>query len=159
MFFIIGFVMAAVGFAMLVVGQFPLGKRQVKSRPSRWAGGIWVSYLPLAFGASFLLKQLELEETIQPAVIYGILLAICLLTGTIIVLRSAFGGARRPRTPAAGAGRTPFEPVGPPAIAEQGFSGGSDNFFSSLPPPPASPTPRKPGRRPAPPQKNPFDFS
>src|SRR5437870_5071569 len=98
MFFILVFLMAAAGFAMLVLGPFPLGKQQVKSRPARLAGGIWVSYLPLVFAVRFLHTQLELEEIISPAVIYGILLALCLPAGAIIILRSAYGGSgRKPR--------------------------------------------------------------
>jgi hypothetical protein len=159
MFFILGFLMAAAGFAMLVQGPFPLGKHQVKGKASRIAGGIWVGYLPLVFGARFLLKQLEFEEIIPPAVIYGILLTICLLTGAIIVLRSAYGGtARKSRTRTAAASRNPFEPVASSPQAEQHFPPRPDDFFSQLPPP-APPAPKKPGRRAAPPEKNPFDFS
>jgi hypothetical protein len=159
MFFIPGFLLGAAGFAMLVVGQFALGKRVVKSRPARWAGAIWVSYLPLVFAARYLMAQLELDEYLHPAVIYGILLAICLPTGSIIVLRSAYGGiGRRPRPQAASVSKNPFEPLSPAASAEQSFPSAPDDFFS----PPPAPLPsrsRKPARRPAPPEKNPFDFS
>ena len=160
MFFILGFLMAAAGFAMLVQGQFPLGTHQVKSKPARIAGGIWVSYLPLVFAASFLLGQLELKEIIPPALIYGILLAICLLAGAIIVLRSAYGGTvRKPRTLASTGSRNPFEAVSPAPQIEQGFPPAPDDFFSQPPPPPAPPASKKPGRRAAPQEKNPFDFS
>jgi hypothetical protein len=159
--FILGFLMAAAGFAMLVQGQFPLGTHQVKSKPARIAGGIWVSYLPLVFAASFLLGQLELKEIIPPAVIYGILLAICLLTGAIIVLRSAYGGTlRKPRTLAGMASsRNAFEPVDLEPQVEPGFPPGPDDFFSQPSPPPSPPATKKPGRRAAPQEKNPFDFS
>jgi hypothetical protein len=160
--FILGFLMVVAGFVMLVQGQFPLGKHQVKSKPARIAGGIWVSYLPSVFAASFLLGQLGLKEVIPPAVIYGILLAICLVAGAIIVLRSAYGGTfRKPRTLAGTAGsRNAFEPVDLAPQVEQGFPAGPDDFFSqSPPPPPASPASKKPGRRAAPQEKNPFDFS
>jgi hypothetical protein len=161
MFFLPGFVMAAAGFAMVVVGQFPLGKKVVKTRPARVAGGIWISYLPLVFGARYLLQQLEWEEVIHPDVIYGVLLAICLLTGTILVLRSAYGGTgRKPRRLAAAGASNPFEPAGTVPAAEQDFLPGTDDFFAQPPPPPPAPAARKkPGRRPAPPEKNPFDFS
>jgi hypothetical protein len=157
MFFILGFLMAAAGFAMLVQGQFPLGKRQVKSRPARLAGGIWVSYLPLVFAARFLHAQLELEEIIHPAVIYGILLALCLPAGAIIVLRSAYGGTgRRTRALGAAGSRNPFDSKTAEISKTSEVFAGPDEFFS---PPPASraSSPKKPGRRP--PEKNPFDFS
>ncbi len=162
MFFILGFLMAAAGFAMLVQGPFPLGQRQVKSRPARQAGAIWVGYLPLVFAVRYWHAHLGLEEIIHPAVIYGILLAGCLLAGAILLLRSAYGGSgQKPR--ALAKARNPFAganlPAGPKTSEISKTSEvltGADDFFSPLPSPKAS-SPQKPGRRP--PEKNPFDFS
>jgi len=158
MFFILGFLMAAAGFSMLVLGPFPLGRHQVKSRAARVAGAIWVGYLPLVFAARFLHAQLGLEEIINPDVIYGILLGLCLPAGTIIILRSAYGdsGQRRQALAAVGS-RNPFAD---PKISENEITlevlAEPDNFFVPPPPPEAS-SGKKSGRRP--PEKNPFDFS
>jgi hypothetical protein len=142
---------------MLVLGPFALGKRQVKSKPSRVAGAIWVSYLPLVFAFRFLLKQLDPEETINPDILFGILLGLCLPAGAIVILRSVYAGSgQRRRGVAAAATRNPFvelpSPASPPGRLD--VSTGPDDFFT---PPPPAPSPKKPGRRP--PEKNPFDFS
>jgi len=158
MFFLLGFLIAAAGFAMLVRGPFPLGKNQVKSRPARVAGAIWVGYLPVAFAARFVHARLDPAEIINPAVIYGILLGLCLPAGAIIILRSAYedSGQRRQALAAAGS-RNPFAD---PKISEGEVSlevlAEPDNFF--LPPPPPKASSSKNPRR-QPPEKNPFDFS
>src|SRR5262249_12364086 len=131
---------------------------QVRGRPARIAGGVWLSYLPLVFAARYLHAHLELEETVHPAVIYGVLLGLCLPAGAIIVLKSAFGGSghRRRGISATGA-RNPFAQLPGPAPVSSGTDVfGPDDFFA--PPAPSKPAPgKKPARRPS--EKNPFDFS
>jgi hypothetical protein len=152
---LLGILMGIAGFAMLVLGQLTLpGGRVVKG--SRRAAGVWLSFLPLAFFASFLMEILDPGRNVDRRLVYWILVMMCLFVGLGFALPTRSGlRMRQGRTASKKVGPgNPFEsqpaapaPVEPPVTAPPG------------PEPAPLPAIGKPPRRIPAPEKNPFDFS
>jgi hypothetical protein len=154
------------GFALLVLGEVKLpGGRTLRAWPGRFAGLVFLSFLPLVLAARLLVEHYvsageewaaAVSERYLPALSWG-LLGLCLVVGMGIVLR----GSRS---------LVPQRPV-------RGGLAGAKNLFAknpfaeesetaSLPPAPgpSEPTPRPPAKRGHKPVRrqepeDPFDFS
>jgi len=155
--FLFGVVMGVAGFAMLVMGKITLpGGRVIEGKPARRAGGVWLSFFPVVFLASFVLRLLELDGVIDPRLVFWIVCTLCLCVGVGFLL-PAWPAARprRQRRPAAvkASAANPFEtPPAAPAMPASAPPLGPE------PEPWRAPAMGKPAHSP-PPEKNPFDFS
>jgi hypothetical protein len=155
--FLLGVLMGVAGFAMVVLGEVKLpGGRVIKGRPARRASVVWLSFLPLAILSGLVLEFLDSESIVDRRLVYWILVMLCFFVGLGFVLPAwSAGGRPRQRRPAQAKSCTanPFE-TQPAAPAST----------ESSPQPPSAPEPwlapeSKSGRRRAPEEKNPFDFS
>jgi hypothetical protein len=154
--FLLGVLMGVAGLAMVILGEVTLpGGGVIKSKPSRRAGIVWLSFFPLAFLVSAVLRFLGLDEAVDPRLVFWIVSTLCLCVGLGYLLPAWSAGRPRRRKPAAA--KSPanlFEAQ--PAVG-----------VSTEPSPPPSPEPEpwlapaetKPARRRVQEEKNPFDFS
>jgi hypothetical protein len=162
--FLLGFLMAMAGFALLVLDPVPLPKgRSLPKRPARIAGIIWLCFFPAAFAARWVLAHFEWEEDIHPGWIYWSLVLGCLAGGLIPIGRFLFRPAPgrpvravpRPSHPVAASPRPAapkrVERTKPPAEIPAPLAEEAAPWV-----PPGQPD----WPQPAPPSdKNPFDFS
>ena len=159
-------VVGMLGSALLVLGEVKLpGSRTLRAWPGRFAGLVFISFLPLVITARLLLEHYASEgeewattvsERYLAVVSWG-LFGLCLVMGLWIVLR----GSRSlvPQRAARGTVADAKNPFAKNPFAEESESAEAPPAVS-----PAEPTPRPPAkksgksvRRQGP--ENPFDFS
>jgi hypothetical protein len=160
--FVLGVLMGVAGFALLVLGEIKLpGGRLIKGQPARRAAVVWLSFFPVVFLVSAVLRILDLDDIVDPLLVFWIVSTSCLCIGLGFVL--PVWSAARPRQGRQERGKAvaanPFESQ--PAARPVHETPVRENPAPSAakPEPWLAPTESKPGRRRVREEKNPFDFS
>src|SRR5438105_13530542 len=155
--FVIGVLMGVAGLALIVLGEVKLpGGRLSKSQPARSAGLVWLSFLPLVFLISAVLRLLDLDSIIDPRLVFWLFSTLCLCIGLGFVL-PAWSAARtrqRRQERVQPTAANPFE-----TQAAASAAGQTSAPPSAEPEPWPAPAETKPARRRVAEEKNPFDFS
>jgi hypothetical protein len=151
MVFLVGFVLGVAGLSLLIAGEVRwLGGKKVPARTSRQVGAVLVGFFPLVLLIRFVVSKFEADYNVDVNAYYWSVVAMCLTTALIVLIR----GLPASRKPAATA-RAAFR--GPLTIDESEIPKDREPIDNPLEPKP--PTVPKRKSRPAPQEKNPFDFN
>jgi hypothetical protein len=150
---IVGFAMATLGVALLLVGEAPFvaGKR-IPALRSRLIGLVLIGFLPLALGLRQLSKLLFEADTVEGPVLTLVVFGLCWFA-VIVILFRVMVPKRPPRRAAAIAMKTKKNPFEEPPVPKAEIETWPE------PEPAKKPAPKKKAPKPSADDGSPFDFS
>jgi hypothetical protein len=148
--FIVGFAMATLGVALLLVGEVPFvaGKR-IPALRSRLIGVVLIAFLPLAIVLRQLSKLMLEADAVEGPVLTVVTFGLCWCVVIVILFRVVVP-KRVPRKAAVIAATSKKNPFDEPA---------AEIIASAEPEPTKKPTAKKKPAKPSSDDRNPFDFS
>lgn len=148
---IVGFAMATLGVALLLIGEVPFvaGKR-IPALHSRLIGAVLIAFLPLALLIRQLSKLFFEADAIDGPVVTAAVFGLCWLV-VIVILFRVVAPKRPPRKPSATAKPSKKNPFEQPAIEQA-------DAQPRLKPATQS-APKRKSHRPTAEDRDPFDFS
>ncbi|MBI1830304.1 MAG: hypothetical protein HYR84_02500 [Planctomycetes bacterium] len=159
-----GLVLFTIGVALLLVGEVPfLAGTTISAVRSRLIGGVWVSFLPLAFGVRAICAAIFGADAVDGPVVTAFVFSFCCLVTFVILFRVLVPAApprkvsETPAKPSAPAKANPFADAGPapaPPASDAEILPWMDEQPDAAPPKKASKKSSKPAGG-----KDPFDFS
>ncbi len=170
--FLVGFLMATLGVALLVLGETPLfGGRVVAARRARWVGGVLVGFFPCLFVVRWIVGIFDADGQVPAPAVGWSLFGVWLCVTFGMLFRSLFPKREPRRRLGQVREANPFEPA-PVEDEEPMLEGVDEVVLEEIPAPkPAKAAPAKgapakappakkpPPRKPAKDEADPFDFS
>jgi hypothetical protein len=146
---IVGFAMATLGVALLLIGEVPFiaGKR-IPALRSRLIGAVLSSFLPLALGVRQLSKLLLEEDAVEGPILILAVFGFCWFVVVVILFR-VLVPKRPPRKVPAVAAKSMKTPFDEPVVEK----------VEAAPEPKKKPAAKKKSPKPSADDSNPFDFS
>ncbi len=173
--FLVGFLMATLGVALLVLGETPLfGGRVIAARRARWIGGLLVGFFPCLFVVRWIVGLFDTANQVPAPAVGWSLFGVWLCVAIGMVFRSLF--PKRMPTQRRSQAANPFEPaaveddepmreaVDEVVLEETPAPTPAKTVPAKAPPAKAAPAKAAPAKKP-PPRKpakdegNPFDFA
>ena len=168
--FLVGFLIATLGVALLVLGETPLlGGRVIAARRARWIGGLLVAFFPCLFLVRWIVGLFDTANQIPAPAVGWSLFGVWLCVAFGMVFRSLF--PKRMPTQRRSQAANPFEPtaveddepmleaVDEVVLEEAPAPKPAKAVPAKAPPAKAAPAKKLPPRRPAKDEGNPFDFA